>query len=113
MSPNYQRHGVGRALYTTLFELLRMLGYYKAYAGITLPNPESVSLHTALGFEPVGVYSGVGYKLGAWHDVSWYQLSLQPEQPEPAVPQPVTSILGSPEWAEAVQRGLAHYQSNI
>src|SRR5262245_51954340 len=36
------RRGAGRALYTTLFALLRALGYRQATAGITLPNPASV-----------------------------------------------------------------------
>src|SRR5919199_3326619 len=51
-----RRSGVGRALYTSLFSLLSLQGFYNAYAGITLPNPASVGLHEALGFRPVGVY---------------------------------------------------------
>ena len=112
VSPNYQRRGVGRALYTALFELLRMQGYYKVYAGITLPNRASIGLHQSLGFEPVGIYRGVGYKLGAWHDVAWYQLSLQPEQPQPAAPLPVTSILGTSGWVKAIDLGLADYRGS-
>ena len=27
-----------------------------------------------MGFRPVGVYRAVGYKLGAWHDVGWWDL---------------------------------------
>jgi len=110
VNPNHRRCGVGRALYTTLFQLLQLLGYYKAYAGITLPNPASIGVHEAVGFELVGIYRGVGYKLGAWHDVSWYGLSLQPERLNPGPPLPVSSILGSERWAEAVSRGLRHYR---
>ena len=73
ISGTHQRRGAGRALYTTLFDLLRHLGYYRAVAGITLPNPASVGLHEALGFELVGVYRDIGYKLGAWRDVGWYE----------------------------------------
>jgi phosphinothricin acetyltransferase len=102
--------GVGRALYTTLFQLLQRQGYFKAYAGITLPNDASVRLHEACGFRLVGVYEGVGYKLGAWHDVAHYQLSLQPERLDPDPPRPVSSIAGSPAWAEAVSQGLRHYR---
>jgi len=69
--------GFGTALYTVLFELLRIQGYFKAYAGITLPNPASIGLHQRLGFAPVGVYKQVGYKAGAWHDVSWWDLTLR------------------------------------
>ncbi len=110
VAPGHRRRGVARALYTTLFPVLARQGYYKAYAGITLPNPASVGLHEALGFALVGVYRGVGYKLGVWHDVAWYGLALQPERPEPGAPLPMAGVLGSPRWPEAVARGLAHYQ---
>src|SRR5437764_3956673 len=53
-----RRRGVGRALHGALFELLRSQGYFKACAGITLPNPASVGLHEACGFQLVGVYRG-------------------------------------------------------
>jgi phosphinothricin acetyltransferase len=68
--------GLGRALYQALFEELRQLGYCEAFAGITVPNEASVGLHRACGFELIGVYRRVGFKLGAWHDVSWWQKSL-------------------------------------
>ena len=44
-----------------------------AVAGMTLPNPASVGLHRALGFEDVGTWRGIGHKSGAWHDVHWMQ----------------------------------------
>jgi L-amino acid N-acyltransferase YncA len=75
--------GIGTALYTVLFELLRIQGYFNAYAGITLPNPASVRLHQNLGFKPVGIYKKVGFKAGAWHDVSWLELVLQPADRPP------------------------------
>lgn len=79
--------GVGRLLYAELFALLRELGYYKAFAGIGLPNEASVALHQAMGFELIGVFRGIGFKHGRWHDVAWYQLSLRPED-IPSEPRP-------------------------
>lgn len=103
------RRGIGRALYTALFEILRSLGYYKAFAGIAPPNPASIALHTAMGFEPVGVYRGVGYKLGAWQDVGWYQLAIQPEQFEPGPPRTAPEIAETPLWQKAILSGMAYY----
>lgn len=80
----HHRTGVGRALYTDLFERLRAQGYYVAHAGITLPNDASVALHESLGFTPIGVYPAVGYKLGAWRDVGWWRLALRAPEGEPA-----------------------------
>jgi len=68
--------GVGSALYGALLERLAQLGFRTAVAGMTLPNPGSEALHTALGFTPVGVFRRVGWKHGTWHDVSWMQLDL-------------------------------------
>src|SRR6187401_1845700 len=101
--PAHHRRGVGRALYTALFHLLRRQGYFKAFAGVTLPNPGSVGLHEAMGYQPVGVYRGVGYKHGAWRDVAYFQLMLQPERLDPAPPRPVGALADSIDWATAVE----------
>jgi phosphinothricin acetyltransferase len=84
--PQAQRRGIGRALYTELFAILKKQGYINAYAGIALPNLPSVALHESLGFRPVGVYRAVGYKLNAWHDVAWGHLALQDPLPDPRSP---------------------------
>jgi phosphinothricin acetyltransferase len=103
--PEAQRRGIGSGLYTALFALLAQQGYVNAYAGIALPNPASVGLHESLGFEPVGVYRKVGYKLGAWHDVGWWGRALQAPPDNPAPPRPVTEIIGNPGWKEAIGAG--------
>lgn len=109
VSGAHHRRGVGRALYTTLFELLRYLGYFKATAGVTLPNPASVGLHEAFGFTWVGVYRQIGHKLGAWHDVAWFEADVQPVTDNPAPPRSIAALNGAPEWTAAVTKGLARY----
>jgi phosphinothricin acetyltransferase len=86
------RRGIGRALYRRLFALLHAQGYVNAYAGIALPNAASVGLHQAMGFVLVGTYAGVGYKHGAWHDVGWWGLRLQPSPPSPGEPVPFPQL---------------------
>ncbi|HEY7169509.1 MAG TPA: arsinothricin resistance N-acetyltransferase ArsN1 family B [Vicinamibacterales bacterium] len=88
-----RRTGVGRVLYEQLFALLVEQGYFRACAGIALPNEASVALHTAVGFTPVGTYHKVGYKLGAWHDVAWFERPLQPERHDPPPPRAVHAVL--------------------
>lgn len=73
----YHRRGLARVLYTELFARLVELGYYTAFAGISLPNAASVGLHQSFGFEPVGIYKKAGYKFGDWHDVGWWQKPLR------------------------------------
>ncbi|HTG36708.1 MAG TPA: arsinothricin resistance N-acetyltransferase ArsN1 family B [Thermoanaerobaculia bacterium] len=102
-----RRHGVGKALYTSLFQVLRLQGFYNAYAGVTLPNPGSVGLHEAMGFEPVGVYHAVGYKHGRWHDVGWWQLALRDHSTAPAALADIASVAAGAEWDAAIGSGLA------
>jgi phosphinothricin acetyltransferase len=111
MAPAFRRRGVGRALYITLLALLEDQGYFKAYAGITLPNPASVGLHEAVGFQAVGIYRGVGYKMGVWHDVVWYQRELRSECPDPVEPRPLADILNTPAWEQALATGVQLFQS--
>ncbi|MBN8823427.1 MULTISPECIES: arsinothricin resistance N-acetyltransferase ArsN1 family B [unclassified Spirosoma] len=93
--PDGHRKGIARQLYTNLFAYLRQQGYYNAYAGITLPNPKSEAFHQSMGFEPVGVYRNIGYKMGAWHSVAWFQLLLQPHQLNPPAPTSIR-LIGPP-----------------
>lgn len=105
--PDCHRRGVGRALYTALFGILVQQGYFKAYAGVTLPNPASLGLHRAMGFALVGIYRGVGYKLGNWHDTCWLQKELQPECTEPPPPVSIHTLRDRPEVRQALTDGGA------
>jgi L-amino acid N-acyltransferase YncA len=84
--------GVGRRLYGVLIPILRRQGFVNVYAGITLPNPASVRLHEAIGMSRIGVYRGVGYKLGAWHDVAWFGLRLTADDVTPFEPIPLPAL---------------------
>lgn len=80
--------GIGKTLYAELHRQLVELGYYRAYAGIALPNAGSVALHESVGYRPLGVYEKVGFKFGTWRDVGWWQKELQPHcDSEPTSPR--------------------------
>lgn len=81
------RKGVGTALYTKLFSILRELGYFKAYAGIASTNEASLRLHEKFGFKPIARYENVGYKFGKWHTNIWMDLTLQEPHLNPEHPK--------------------------
>jgi L-amino acid N-acyltransferase YncA len=80
--------GLGRRMYTSLFDVLAFQHVQNAYAGATLPNEASVRLHDAVGFERVGIYERVGFKLGRWHDTIWWvkRLGSHPVPAPPIIP---------------------------
>ena len=75
VDPAFARQGIGKALYESLLPLLAK-DYHAAFAGIALPNDASIGLHEAVGFEHIGNYREVGWKLGAWRDTCWWQRLL-------------------------------------
>ena len=83
---DYQMMGVARALYTALINILKLQGFRNLYAVINLPNDKSVSFHEKLGFEYFATYKSVGYKLGRWKNVGWWQLQLNEYSMEPDPP---------------------------
>ena len=68
--------GVGKALYGALLPRLKERGFHAAFAGIALPNDASIALHEACSFTTIGIYREVGWKLGDWRDVGWWQRLL-------------------------------------
>ena len=71
--------GTGAKLYSALLEeLLAEPATHRAYGGVALPNEASVKLHERAGFVRVGTYTEVGFKLGKFWDVAWFEKDLTP-----------------------------------
>lgn len=77
LAPDAVGRGLGRLAYTHLLDLLRADGMHVAVAVVAVPNPASIALHEALGFELVGTLREVGRKFDRWVDTRWYQLLLE------------------------------------
>ncbi len=69
--------GVGKALLGRLIADCEALGLRQMLAVIgDSGNAGSIQLHRAMGFEPLGVAQGVGFKHGRWVDIVWMQRAL-------------------------------------
>jgi phosphinothricin acetyltransferase len=68
--------GLGRILYSALFEALKGEELHRAYALITQPNAASVALHERFGFRQVALLHEVGRKFGRYWDVAWFEKAL-------------------------------------
>lgn len=83
---DFQKSGIATALYTALLEILKTQGYYNVYAVINLPNERSVAFHEKIGFQYFATFNNVGYKLGNWKNVGWWQYTLNVYGDEPLPP---------------------------
>ncbi|HEV2686520.1 MAG TPA: GNAT family N-acetyltransferase [Actinomycetota bacterium] len=75
-NPDRLGAGIGAKLYARLFEDIKGEDLHRAYAGISLPNDASVSLHERFGFVKVGEYTEVGRKFGRYWNVAWFEKVL-------------------------------------
>ncbi len=76
VAPSHVGRGLGSALYEALLAELEHEDVHRAYAGIAMPNPASVSLHERFGFRRAGYYTEQGRKFGRYWDVAWYERSF-------------------------------------
>lgn len=92
VAPERHARGIGRALYRALVPALRAQGYVSLLAGIALPNAASVRLHEATGFTLAGVHRAVGWKMGAWRDVGYWEARLHPTSAPPLELRPIDAV---------------------
>ncbi len=69
-----KQKGIGTDLYEKLAEMLYEDYVHAILAGIALPNDPSVRFFEKLGFRKVAHFREVGYKLGRWIDVGYWEL---------------------------------------
>jgi phosphinothricin acetyltransferase len=79
--PDFRRKKIAHALYAELFRIIRLQGFTNALAGIALPNEASVGFHESFGFVKSAEFHRVGYKMGRWHDVGWWEMPLGQNHP--------------------------------
>jgi phosphinothricin acetyltransferase len=102
---DHRKRGLGRKLYLGLFEVLKLQHYTNLLAGITMPNPGSVSFHKKLGFQYVGTYHNIGYKMGRFRDVSWWEKFIGVQGMSPRIPISYHQLPGS-EVKQAFRIGI-------
>ena len=76
IADGFRGQGAGRALLGAILGEARALNLHVVMAGIVACQEASLALHRSLGFVEAGRYRHMGFKLGSWHDVHWYQRHL-------------------------------------
>ncbi|MDR1866831.1 MAG: GNAT family N-acetyltransferase [Treponema sp.] len=78
--PGFEGKAIGTALLGAVLETIEELEkrekrtVHAVIAAITLPNERSKKLHEHFSFKHVGHFKEVGYKMGQWLDVGYWEL---------------------------------------
>lgn len=102
------RGGIGKALYGALIDILKLQNIINIYGGVAVPNENSEKLHEYFGFTRLGTYHNTGYKLGAWHDVAYFEKTVGSLDPEP---KPFLAI--KQLNTDTVHEILSHYSARL
>jgi L-amino acid N-acyltransferase YncA len=73
---DYVGKGIGTILKGELLKALREKSIHSVICGIALPNQASIALCEKYGFKKIAHFKEVGYKLGEWVDVGYWELLL-------------------------------------
>lgn len=76
LDAKFAGRGLGRRLLMELIARSKAAGCHQMVAVIGGENPASVAMHASQGFADVGVLREVGFKFGAWRDVTLMQREL-------------------------------------
>jgi phosphinothricin acetyltransferase len=104
VTPNFHTKGIGKILYNTLFELLKLQGYYNVFAGVALPNDKSIGFHKKMKFEEIGLFKNVGFKHGNWHHTHWFQLQLTEHNLAPKNPKMLIEMVHLEEFKNILMK---------
>lgn len=89
----FQGKGIAGKLYKSLIGILKLQNIINIFAGIILPNDNSIAFHQKFNFTKVGIFEKGIYKSGVWHDVQWMQLALSLHTENPPLPVPLPEII--------------------
>lgn len=82
------KRGVGKALYSSLIDIVKHQNISTLYAGHISSNEQSRKLHEYFGFTEMATIKAHGFKLGSWHDGVRYQKVIGDKSvaPKPFIP---------------------------
>ena len=85
---NMVTHIVGGAMGIAVLTLcvIRAALNGNIYGIVTSANEASCRFHEAVGYRQIACFQRSGYKFGKWHDVSWYCLRFEENDPSKGAP---------------------------
>ena len=97
---------IGKALYLTLFDLLKWQGFANCVAIVGGDNPGSHLFHEKLGFRLVGTFHNVGYKKDGFRSTKAYELFIQDKDFVPTELKSISDLIYDAHFESRLEKHL-------
>lgn len=94
LRPEARGRNIARRLYGVLEEILWRQGYQVLYALVCGENGPSRRFHEKLGYRTAAEFPAIGFKMGRWLNLIWYEKRQKMVK---------SSIISPSPWSEVVQ----------
>lgn len=97
LRPEARGRGIAANLYTVLEEILFRQGYQALYALVCGENTQSRRFHEKQGYHITAEFPGIGFKMGRWLSLIWYEKRQIMVKPPSIPPCPWSEVVHNAE----------------
>ena len=97
LRPEVRGRNIAASLYTVLEEILFRQGYQALYALVCGENTQSRRFHEKQGYHITAEFPGIGFKMGRWLSLIWYEKRQKIVKSSSIFPRPWPEVVHNAE----------------
>lgn len=107
LRPEARGRGIAASLYTVLEEILFRQGYQALYALVCGENIQSRRFHEKQGYHITAEFPGIGFKMGRWLSLIWYEKRQKIVKSSSIFPRPWPEVVHNAESLDDILGNLS------
>ena len=107
LRPEARGRGIAASLYTVLEEILFRQGYQALYALVCGENTQSRRFHEKQGYHITAEFPGIGFKMGRWLSLIWYEKRQKIVKSSSIFPRPWPEVVHNAESLDDILGNLS------
>ena len=107
LRPEARGRNIAASLYTVLEEILFRQGYQALYALVCGENTQSRRFHEKQGYHITAEFPGIGFKMGRWLSLIWYEKRQKIVKSSSIFPRPWPEVVHNAETLDDILAKLS------
>ena len=107
LRPEVRGRNIAASLYTVLEEILFRQGYQALYALVCGENTQSRRFHEKQGYHITAEFPGIGFKMGRWLSLIWYEKRQKIVKSSSIFPRPWPEVVHNAESLDDILGNLS------